>query len=437
MKKGWEIRRLGEVCEIIKGRKPTLKAAQSRGDLPYLVAKVMRGSAEAEYASVEDRNSVVVEDSDTIIICDGSNSGEVFTGFHGILSSTMGKISTKAEVDSDYLRAFLASTFEVFNGAKTGTAIPHLDKEALYQLNFPYPQLAEQRRIVRLLDEALASLATATANTKKNLASARAIFDGTLDAAMTGRIRNRSEVEPEAEPATALLQRILSKRRAAQPQRRGYEEPCGPEIKPLPKLPERWTYATVEQLLRDDGGLSYGILKPGSFDPAGVPMIRVMDIGHGRLNETEIFKVTRKLSDEFRRTILEEGDIMLAVMATVGRCAIVPPHLVGANVNRALAVLKLNKDVRSRFVLYAILSPRIQRLFQKNKVGAAQPRINLKELRRYAIPLPPLMEQDHIVETLDIISAETQRLESLYERKLAALTALKKALLHQAFGGGL
>ena len=78
---GWQIKRVGDVCEIIKGRKPALKPSQSKKDLPYLVAKVMRGSEEAEYASIEDPNSIIVSEKETIIICDGSNSGEIFTGF--------------------------------------------------------------------------------------------------------------------------------------------------------------------------------------------------------------------------------------------------------------------------------------------------------------------------------------------------------------------
>ena len=147
----------------------------------------MRGSAEAEYASVDDRNSITVTTDETIIICDGSNSGEVFTGFHGILSSTMGKISKKAEIDDSYLRAFLESTFEIFNGAKTGSAIPHLDKEAMYRLEFPLPPLPEQQRIVALLDEAFAGLATAKANAERNLQNARALFESHLEAVFSQR----------------------------------------------------------------------------------------------------------------------------------------------------------------------------------------------------------------------------------------------------------
>ena len=92
----------------------------------------------------------------------------------------MGKIAKKAEIYDDYLRAFLASTFDVFNGAKTGAAIPHLDKEAMYQLQFPFPSLSEQKRIMAKLDEAFEGLATAKANAEKNLQNARALFESHL-----------------------------------------------------------------------------------------------------------------------------------------------------------------------------------------------------------------------------------------------------------------
>lgn len=181
MKKGWQIKRLGEVCEIIKGGKPVLKKTPSTGDLPYLVARVLRGSAEPDFASVKDKNSVLVQESETIIICDGSNSGEVFTGFNGILSSTMGKISKKIELNDDYLRIFLNSTFELFNGAKTGSAIPHLDKELMYQLSFPFPPLAEQQRIVDLLDKAFADLANVRAAVEMNIQNTEALFESYLN----------------------------------------------------------------------------------------------------------------------------------------------------------------------------------------------------------------------------------------------------------------
>jgi type I restriction enzyme S subunit len=166
---GWRTVELGEVCEIIKGRKPKLKSVATSGDLPYLIAKVMRGIESPEYASVDDRNSVVVDESETIIICDGSNSGEIFTGFRGILSSTMGKISKKTEIDDGYLRAFLTSTFEIFNGAKSGSAIPHLDKEAMYRIDISLPPKDEQRQIAGRLREQMAEVERARAAVQAQL----------------------------------------------------------------------------------------------------------------------------------------------------------------------------------------------------------------------------------------------------------------------------
>jgi type I restriction enzyme S subunit len=152
----------------------------------------MRGSHASEYASLTDRNSVVVQEAETIIICDGSNSGEIFTGFRGVLSSTMGKIEKKAEIDDGYLRAFLGSTFDIFNGSKTGAAIPHLDKDAFYRIILPLPPLPEQKRIVTILDEAFAGIAVATANAEKNLANARELFEGYLAVAFA----NANELAP-------------------------------------------------------------------------------------------------------------------------------------------------------------------------------------------------------------------------------------------------
>jgi type I restriction enzyme S subunit len=69
--------------------------------------------------------------------------------------------------------------------------------------------------------------------------------------------------------------------------------------------------------------------------------------------------------------------------------------------------------------------------------GAAIKRIVLKDIKKAAIPFPPLKKQDIIVTTLDSLLAETQRLESIYQQKLAALDELKKSLLYQAFTGQL
>ncbi|MDQ3257814.1 MAG: hypothetical protein M3R15_28655 [Acidobacteriota bacterium] len=67
----------------------------------------------------------------------------------------------------------------------------------------------------------------------------------------------------------------------------------------------------------------------------------------------------------------------------------------------------------------------------------AQKGLYLNQIRDYELPLPSESRQAQIGKQLDALFTETQRLESLYQQKLAALDALKKSLLHQAFSGTL
>ena len=392
MKKGWQLKRLGEVCEIIKGRKPMLRSASSSGDLPYLIAKVMRGSAEAEYASAKDKNSVTVEASETIIICDGSNSGEVFTGFRGVLSSTMGKIVKKVVINDDYLRAFLSATFEVFNGAKTGAAIPHLDKEAMYQLQFPYPSLAEQQRIVGLLDEAFASVVIAKANAEKNLENARFLLESHRQSIFAHRGPNWIE-------------------------------------KPLTELCDiKHGYAFEGKFFRDKG--DFVLLTPGNFFERG---------GYRDRAERQKYYA----GEIPRAYILNEGYLLVA-MTVQGAGLLGSPLLVPEsgkflhNQRLGLVVKKPGVSWINEFFFHVFNTQFVRKAIHDGASGVKVRHTSPTKIGEVVVAFPKFLdEQKRIVSTLASLSEQTQRLAAIYERKLAALEELRKSLLHQAFAGEL
>ena len=371
MKKGWQTKHLGDVCEIIKGRKPELKATATNGDLPYLVAKVMRGSKEAEYASVKDRNSITVEESETIIICDGSNSGEVFTGFRGILSSTMGKIAKKAEIDDDYLRAILASTFDVFNGAKTGAAIPHLDKEAMYQLQFPFPPVAEQQRIVGLLDEAFEGLATAKANAEKNLQNARALFESHLQSVFTQRGPGWVE-----KPFSVLC-----------------------DIK--------HGYAFEGEFFSNEG--EYVLLTPGNFYERG---------GYRDRGEKQKY-YTGEIPRDY---VLNEGDLLVAMTeqaaGLLGSPILVPESDKFLH-NQRLGLVTKKPGVAwtNEFFFHVFNTQPVRKAIHASASGVKVRHTSPTKIGDVVVSFPTsLPEQNRIVTTLAALTEETQRLARLYER---------------------
>jgi type I restriction enzyme S subunit len=103
-------------------------------------------------------------------------------------------------------------------------------------------------------------------------------------------------------------------------------------------------------------------------------------------------------------------------------------------VNNHAHILKFESMATQRFVEYYLESIKIDDFV----TGATQPKLNQKALNSIPIPIPlKPSEQESIVAHLDALSAGTQRLMRIYEQKLAALAALKKSLLHQAFSGEL
>jgi type I restriction enzyme, S subunit len=370
MRKEWRKKRLGEVCEIIKGRKPTLKSMPEDGDLPYLVARVIRGTEQAEYASVSDRNSVTVTESETIIICDGSNSGEVFTGFRGILSSTMGKIAKRIELNDAYLRAFLGSTFDVFNGAKTGAAIPHLDKEAMYALEFPIPPLAEQQRIAGVLARAFTELSTATIIAEKSLQQSRALFESHVHSAFAQR-------------------------------------------------DESWIETTVDKLSTN-------------LDSHRVPITK----SHRKSGRYPYYGASGIV--DYVAEYIFEGNTLLVSEDGANLLMRSTPIAFSASgkywVNNHAHILKFENMATQKFVEHYLASIPLDDYL----TGAAQPKLNQKALNSIPIPIPKHVEkQARVVGGIEELATETQCLQSIYQQKLAALDALKKSLLHQAFTGAL
>jgi restriction endonuclease S subunit len=157
----WEVKKLVEVINYVKGRKPKKLHDRKASEmfLPYLTAEYMRGLEEPKWCNPqEDQKLARVEEGDIIMIWDGSYAGHVFTGFNGILASTMIKIVPNQKVNGKFLYYFLAKNFYVFRGTTTGTGIPHVNKKVFDEFLVPIPSLKEQQKIAEILstvDEAI------------------------------------------------------------------------------------------------------------------------------------------------------------------------------------------------------------------------------------------------------------------------------------------
>lgn len=107
-----------------------------------------------------------------------------------------------------------------------------------------------------------------------------------------------------------------------------------------------------------------------------------------------------------KRSILEENDILITIAgATIGKCLIVPPEILPANTNQALAIVRLAKGNSPRYILHLLQSGLMKKYIKENIKGSAQPNLTLKQLNDFVIPLPTLSVQQRLVEVLDNFDA--------------------------------
>jgi type I restriction enzyme S subunit len=184
--------------------------------------------------------------------------------------------------------------------------------------------------------------------------------------------------------------------------------------------------------------ITYGVIKLGDEVVDGVPCLRTSNVRWLCIDTEGIKRIAPALSSEYSRTILKGGEVLVNVRGTLGGVAVSKSDMAGWNVSREVAVVPVNPAmVNPTFLSYFIGSGTSQHWLGGVKKGAAYIGINIEDLRILPVSFPKMESQLEIVEHLDLLQKETQRLARLYERKLAALEELKQSLLHQAFSGAL
>jgi type I restriction enzyme S subunit len=394
MKKGLQTKKLGDVCDFEGGSQPPKSEFiydEKPGYVRFLQIRDFGSDKNITYIRHSKKNRLC-DENDILIGRYGASVGKILTGKAGSYNVALMKTLPNLEVlDQSWFYHFLISDeFQkpLLNVADR-SAQAGFSKDDIYNFPVPLPPLPEQQRIVGLLDEAFEGLATAKANAEKNLQNARALFESHLQSVFTQR---------------------------------------GPG----------WVEKTLEDIADADCSLSYGIVQPGDEFDEGMPIVRPTDLTTKIIRLGGLKRIDPKLAGGYKRTALQGGELLLCVRGSTGVVSIASPELVGANVTRGIVPIRFNRSLLlPEFGFYLISGGPVQSQIREKTYGTALMQINIRDLRVITFSVPPLQEQKRLAANLDDLHEETQRLARLYERKLAALEALKKSLLHQAFTGEL
>ncbi len=202
----------------------------------------------------------------------------------------------------------------------------------------------------------------------------------------------------------------------------------------LGEVPSHWTVSGTGHRLRSPP--CYGVLVP-DFDPDGVPMLKIMDLASGVPDRSALATISEKLSNEFQRTIVRQGDLVLSVVGTIGSVLVVPESLDGVNLSRALARLLPGEDLVPQWLVWVFSSENFTRFVDMICVGSAQRVLNMDDLRSFRAPFPPVDEQTVIATFLDHETAKIDALVSEQERLIGLLKEKRQAVISHAVIKGL
>lgn len=299
----------------------------------------------------------------------------------GRCSTEIFPILPKSGVERRYLAYWLLSdaTTAAINATCTGARMPRADMDAVLDLPIYAPSLQEQRRIVALLDEAFAGIATAKANAEKSLRCAREVMDCYM----------QSVFSPEND--VVELGRAFKTVTGATPPKS--EAHYYGEFMPFVKPPELC-----------DGELDGAA---DSLSESGAAVART----------------------------LPPHSVLVSCIGNLGKVGL---NMVPIAFNQQInAILPDTATAVPKFMFFQALSRPFKEQLENLASGTTVPIVNKSKFNSIRVTVPSIQQQELIVERLEVLRNEVMRLESLYTRKLAALDELKQSLLQRAFSGQL
>jgi len=407
----WGIIKLKFLSTIFKGKNPQELTDEWREEfLPYLSMEYLRNSGDTlTLYAYPEKNLVTVNNSDILILWDGSNAGEIVEGKNGILSSTMAKIVPN-NIVTRYLYWFLKGIEKFFKDNTVGMGIPHVNGETLKNHLVLLPNLQDQNSIANFLDQKTAEIDGLIADKEKL-------------------------IELLQEKRQAIITEAVTK--GLNPNVRMKDS--GSEW--IGEIPEHWSIIKMKYLLSSK---KYSI-KAGPFGS----QLKNDDMVSGDIkvyNQKTVLDNDFKSGDyyienckyeELRAFEVFSGDLLVTTRGTIGKTAIVPKDAEKGILHPCLIKITLNPD--------KVLNDYVNVIFNNTKIVTNQIMLESNAttidviytdtLKNLVLPIPPLEEQKSIIDFVDAKIGEIDGLISSINSQIQKLKEYRQSLISEAVTG--
>lgn len=386
--KGWELKTLGDACEkIASGGTPSRKHKECfGGKIPWVVVKDIKPliTETSEYLTEEGlkNSSAKLWPTGTVILSTGATVGKV--GIAGVELCTKQGVTglvPKRFLDNKFLAFYLSTITEELKRGASGVTVKEIYKRELRKIKIPIPPLETQKKIVAILERA----------------------EG---------LKRKSELVNQL--TNGILQSVFLQM-FGDPQ----SNPFGWEMTDLSSVCTKITDGTHQ---------------PPKFLPSGIPFLFVSNIVKGEID----FLTKNFISEETYRELthtkpIEEGDILYSTVGSYGVAVLVETDKKFA-FQRHIGHIKPNKHkINPVFLQVLMNTPFILNQAHACARGVAQKTLNLSEIRKFRIILPPHKLQDEFSSKVMLI----KDLKRTIKKADLEITHLASSLQSKAFKGEL
>jgi type I restriction enzyme S subunit len=373
----------------------TLGDAVNKGSSNISLNKVKEDNGEYQLYSAKGYNKNISffhqEKEYLAIIKDGAGIGRVSK--HPAKSSvvaTMQYLIPKEGFDIGFVQYFLNGID--FESHRQGSTIPHVYFKDYKSEPFPLLPLTQQRQIVTTIDKAFAAIDTAKANTEQNSQNAKELFE-------------------------SYLQNVFENKG------------------------DDWEEKTLGKVTSKIGSGATPRGGKASYKEEGISLIRSMNVHDFYFKKKNLAFIDDKQADALSNVTLQEKDVLLNITgASIARCCMIPKEYLPARVNQHVSIIRAKKDIINPVFLASLLTSKYfkDQILEIGKQGATRQAITKVQLENFYISYPKeIEEQEKVVQNINLIKAETKKLEAIYTQKVADLEEMKKSVLQKAFSGQL
>lgn len=203
----------------------------------------------------------------------------------------------------------------------------------------------------------------------------------------------------------------------------------------LGEAPSHWIVKSLKRLVEDGQSISYGIVQPGDHQHDGVPFIQTTNMSSGDFSLDSLQRTSPEIEASFPRSRLHGGEVILGIRATIGAAFVVSDSLKNINLSRGVARIECSKQILAGYLVYFLSSRGAFEYWGLAKQGSTFSEVSIATVRELPVTVPPLVEQEKIIDHLDQATKRVDELTLIAEQSMILLKERRSALISAAVTG--